>query len=307
MKMKERLQSLITQGDLDIALKELLKHTKNLENPKYHQEAINLSARWEKIQQEKRMKTSSYEDQNITQSQITTAALSLAQRLPIDSDKRVGGIWKGKGAKWGGRIVVLIGLLAGVAEMTGYSLRDLLISSSIESFSVSVLVHGKEGRDDKILTNGKVILDIGGNRIEEELNSQGEAIFPALRKEYIGKSAFISIDHPQPYKPTKRNKEYVLKQGQSIYLEVELTGIDKIWGKVVDYETEQMLDSVRVSVRRAFAYTDSFGHFELAIPDSLQGKTIEVQFFKKGYQVDFQSVSPHVKPNIGVLLKPAQP
>ena len=301
--MKKRLQGLIANGDLEIALTELLRETQNLENPKFHKEALNLSARWEKLQQEKRLQTTSYEDQSLAHARITNAALELAQRIP-NEDKKFNSLFKGKWAKWGGGMVVMIGVLAGIAEFSGYSLRDLFSTTSIESFSVSVLVHGEEGRDDKIITNGKVILDIGGNRIEEEINSQGEAIFPALRKDYIGRSAFISIDHPQPYKPTERNKEYILEQGQSIYLEVELTGIDKIWGKVVDFETEKLLDSVRVSIRQAFTYTDPFGKFELPIPDSLQGKSVEVQFFKPGYKVGFQSVSPHLKPNIGESLKP---
>ena len=301
--MKERLRNLIAEGDLEIALKDLLEGTRNLENPKYHQEAVNLSARWEEVQKEERLKTSTYEEQRISRSQITTATLNLVQRLPNNEDKKVGGILTSTWAKWGGGMIVLIGVLAGMAELTGYSLIDLFFGSPLESFSVSVLVHGQEGKDDKILTNGKVILDIGGNRIEEEVNSQGEAIFPALRKEYIGKSALISLDHPQPYKPTERNKEYILTQGQSIYLEVELKGIDKIWGKVMDYETERTLDSVRVSVRKAFTYTNPFGQFELRIPDSLQGKTIEVQFDKVGYKTATQSVTPHLKPNIGESLK----
>ncbi|MCB0843755.1 MAG: hypothetical protein KDE26_10925, partial [Bacteroidetes bacterium] len=247
--MDKYIQKLISQGDQDIALKELLKATKGLDNPKFHQEAVHLSARWEANQQEKRQGTTSSEDYNITQAQITAAILELTQRLPENLKGHSQSILQSKWVKWSGAAVVFIGVLAGLAKLSGYSLKDLFTNQPIESFSVSVLVHGKEGRDDKILTNGKAILDIGGNRIEEEINSQGEAIFPALRKEYIGKSAFISIDHPQPYYPTHRNKEYILQQGQSIYLEVALTGINKIWGKVMDFETEQMLDSVRVSVR----------------------------------------------------------
>ena len=301
--MNKHIQELVSQGDQDIALKKLLRATKRLENPKFHQEAVHLSSRWEANEKEKRLGTISSEDHSVTQAQITEAILELAKRLPENSKAGFQSILKTKWAKWSGAIVVLIGVLAGLAELSGYSLKDLFGNQPIESFSVSVLVHGKEGRDDKIITNGKVILDIGGNRIEEEINSQGEAIFPALRKEYIGKSAFISIDHPQPYYPTNRNKEYILKQGQSIYLEVGLTGINKIWGKVMDFETEQMLDSVRVSVRKAFTYTDPFGKFELAIPDSLQGKTIEVQYVKPGYQVLFEETSPHLNPNIGISLK----
>ena len=300
--MNKRIQELVSQGEQDLAIQELLKATRNLENPRFHKEAVNLSARWKKTQQEKRQGTTSYEQQSIFQTRITAALLELAHELPDHQPANPLHFLKSKWAKWGGAMVVLIGVLAGVAQFSGYSLKDLFSSQSIESFAVSVLVHGKEGRDDKIITNGKVILDIGGNRIEEEINSQGEAIFPALRKEYIGKSAFISIDHPQPYFPTHRNQEYILKQGQSIYLEVALTGINKIWGKVMDADTEQMLDSVRVSVRSAFTYTDAFGKFELSIPDSLQGKTVEVQYFKEGYQVYFEDTSPHLKPNIGIAL-----
>ncbi|MCB0852169.1 MAG: hypothetical protein KDD63_08115, partial [Bacteroidetes bacterium] len=181
--MDKYIQKLISQGDQHIALKELLKATKGLDNPKFHQEAVHLSARWEANQQEKRQGTTSSEDYNITQAQITAAILELTQRLPENLKGHSQSILQSKWVKWSGAAVVFIGVLAGLAKLSGYSLKDLFTNQPIESFSVSVLVLGKEGRDDKILTNGKAILDIGGNRIEEEINSQGEAIFPALRKE----------------------------------------------------------------------------------------------------------------------------
>ena len=156
-------------------------------------------------------------------------------------------------------------------------------ANSTDEFSLSVLVLWKEGKDERILTNGKVILDIGGNLIEEEINSEGVAIFPELRKDYFGKSALIALDHPQPYKPTERNKEFILKQGQFILFEVELP-VYIMSGDVIDSKTGKRMDSVRVSYRNKFTYSNKLGSFELEIPYAIKVEMIDVRFYKPGYE-----------------------
>ncbi len=200
---------------------------------------------------------------------------------------------------------VIIALLAGLAELTGYSLRDLLGKREVESFSVTVLVHGKKGKDDRILRDqGYVVLDFGKARQEASINEKGEATFKEIPIGFLGQAALISINHPQPYLPKDSNKEYQLEDKKSIYLEVELKGLHKITGRIRDFDTEQPLDSVRVSYQRSFAYTDQVGWFELQIPDSIQSKFIKVNFYKAGYKMeDVDSIAPHLQQPIGLALK----
>jgi len=202
-------------------------------------------------------------------------------------------------------IGVVIGIPAGIAEITGYSIRDFFNGNEPDSFSVTVLVHGKEGKDDRILKNqGKVILDIGGDRKEEEINSQGEATFKELPKGFTNQMSLISIDHQQPYFPVNRDKKYKLTPYEIIYLEVELKGINKIKGRIIDAATEKYLDSVRVSIENVATLTDKFGWFELEIPEDIQAKFVSVNFFKKGYAIeDLDSIAPHTKQTIEIALK----
>lgn len=200
---------------------------------------------------------------------------------------------------------VIVALFAGIAEISGFNLKDLFGDSSIDSFSVTVLVHGKEGRDDRILRKqGEVVLDFGTTREEAPIDDEGEATFKELPLGYVGEKATISIDHPQPYFPTDRNAEYTLEQGKAIYLEVELAGMDKVQGRVLDFQTEEPLDSVRVSYRDVATYTDDFGWYELEIPPDMQTKFVRLNFYKTGYKMqDIDSIAPHTQQEIGILLE----
>jgi len=168
-----------------------------------------------------------------------------------------------------------------------------------------VLVHGKDGKNDRILRGqGVVNLDFGNTREEEAINKKGEATFKELPAKFIGKKALITVTHPQPYSSVEKDKEYVLTPDQSIYIEVELKGIDEVYGRVLDFESETPLDSVRVSHRNIAAYSNKFGWFKLNIPPDIQSKFINLNFQKEGYQMEnMDSIAPHTKQEIGITLK----
>lgn len=200
---------------------------------------------------------------------------------------------------------VIVSLLVGLGELTGASFMKLGGSKKADSFSVTVLVHGKEGKDHRILRNqGKVTLDFGTTRQEASINEKGEATFKELPLRYLGQAALISIDHPQPYFPVERNAEYQLERGKSIYLEIELKGIDKIQGRVLDYQSEEPLGGVRVSYRDVYTFTDEVGWYQLNIPPDKQAKFIRVSFYKEGYRMEsLDSIAPHTQQEIGISLK----
>lgn len=200
---------------------------------------------------------------------------------------------------------VIFSLLASIKELTGFNFQGLFNGRNIDSFSVTVLVHGKGGKDDRILrSQGKAFLDIGATRVEASINEKGEATFKELPIGYLGEKALIGIDHPQPYFPVERGREYTLERGRAIYLEVELKGMDKLRGRVLDHQTEGPLDSVRVSYQNIAVYTDKFGWYELNIPPDKQAKFIRLNFYKDGYQMeDVDSIAPHIQQEAGIYLK----
>ena len=271
--MKARLQKLIAQGKTPQAIRQLLKITQQLKKADLYNEVILQSGRFETYEKAKRQGLASFEEKGISLAQIHRALLEITDRLTNEEWAQVFGeaepqvilvpdpFFSGRWWQWGLGLGVVIAILVSIVSFSGY---DLLDFGEMDAFSVTVLVHGKKGKDHRILRDqGKVVLDIGNTREEENINSQGEATFKGLSNSYRGKRAIISIDHAQPYFPTQRDVEYILTENKAIYLEVQLEGLHKIQGQIIDFETEQPLDSVRVSVQDTATYSNSFGWYEL--------------------------------------------
>lgn len=321
--MKDHLRELIARGKTKQAIRELQTLSQTFKDEDLRHEVILQANRFEAYERDKRMGTASFEESNLTIARINSALLSIIGRLPAVKEEPSASIsnpkleprpssasgsntpFSGKWWAWVVGIGTIIAILAGIAEFTGYSMRDWWGGETMDAFSVTVLVHGKKGKGDRILRNqGKVVLDIGDTREEESINGEGEATFKGLSSSYRGKQAHLSIDHPQPYFPTDRNQEYLLEKDQAIYLEVELKGLHKIQGRILDFETELPLDSVQVSVQNIATYTDAYGWYELNIPPDRQAKFIKVTLFKKGYgMVHLDSITPHTRQEIDYSLK----
>ena len=312
--MKAHLRQLIARGKTLQAIQELLQITERSGDPNLYHEVILQSGRFETYLQADRRGTLTVEEKDTSLAQVHDALLTIIEQLegeeqisppPTKTTDPSEPPFKAKWWPWVVALSVLITLPAGLAEFSGYSLRDWWEGRTLDAFSVTVLVHGKKGKGDRILRNqGKVILDIGDTREEERIDAKGQATFKGLSLNYRNQKAVISIDHPQPYFPTNRNAEYLLTDQRSIYLEVQLEGLGKIHGRILDYENELPLDSVRVSVQNSATYTDVFGWYELEIPPTQQAKFVKVTFYKAGYQLaHFDSIAPHTGQEIGYSLQ----
>ena len=58
-----------------------------------------------------------------------------------------------------------------------------------------------------------------------------------------------------------------------------------VFGRVVDFETEQPIEGATVTLQDMTVQTDAFGNFRIEIPFAKQDKTQRVQVIKDGYQV----------------------
>ena len=58
-----------------------------------------------------------------------------------------------------------------------------------------------------------------------------------------------------------------------------------VFGRVVDFETEQPIEGATISLQDMTVQTDAFGQFKIEIPFAKQDKTQRVQVAKDGYQV----------------------
>ncbi len=174
-----------------------------------------------------------------------------------------------------------------------------------ETFTFTVFVHGRKGKEDKILTGqGQVCMYLNSMPDKVNIDDDGKATFTEISPTFLNSKVRITINHPQPYQSTHPDSLYVLKKDGVIYLETDLYGMDEIFGEVIDSKTDQYLDSVRVSILDIDAYTNKNGWFDLHIPSEKQNKFQRVSFDKKGYERQvYDSVPVHTRQPFSLTMK----
>lgn len=323
--MKEQIRQLIADGKTSRAIQALRQASSQLEDQDLQDETLIIAARYETYAREKRLGTNSAEEQRLALAQINHALLGILAQLPESSKaleepyadsspsadasrdtKRASIFARRNYWQWVVAASIVIGILAGIAGFSGYSLKDLFSGSGADdTFTVTVFVHGKKGTDERILKNqGQVMLGLRTNEMPGSINEKGEATFKEIPRSFKDKEVRIRIEHPQPYRATRPDSLYRLEPNAAIYVEVALEGMNRLFGRVMDFETEQWLDSVRVSVENIATFTDQYGWFELFIPEDKQRKFQRVSFYKAGYQTeDLDSIPVHTQQQIGISLK----
>ena len=110
--MKQKLQTLLSQGNTKQVIKELLKLTQQQED--LYEETILQSARFEKLSKKKRLGTTSSDEINISLAQINEALLHIINRLENfeETQNKERSWWK-----YVTGAAVIIGILAGLAEI----------------------------------------------------------------------------------------------------------------------------------------------------------------------------------------------
>jgi hypothetical protein len=173
------------------------------------------------------------------------------------------------------------------------------------TFVFTVFVHGKSGKEDKILKGqGEVCLYLNSRPEKAKIDDDGRATFTEISPTFLAKRVRITIDHPQPYQSTHVDSLYLLERDGVAYVETELQGMEKIFGEVLDFQTGMLMDSVRVSIYDIESYTNKNGWFQLDIPADKQAKFQRVAFDKKGFQREvYDSVPVHTRQPFSVTMK----
>ena len=179
---------------------------------------------------------------------------------------------------------------------------------SKQPFNLKVNVFGEEGKHDLVLKEqGQVVLKLpdGYEPLKQKINENGEAMFTKIDAELLGKSIPIFIEHNQPYQSLQPDSLYVLNRDATIDLTVKLNNLHQLTGKIIDFNTEQPLEDVRVSIHpKVFTFTNDFGEFILEIPEDYQQKFQEVTLNKKGYKSEtFSKVPIHTQDRFNTSLE----
>ncbi len=304
--VKNAILKLISSGKTAEALDKLLSMEMP---PKDKLLAAQIKASFEKLHRDSLRGILSFEQETTERNRINDRILRF---LDGDDSDTEGFKAKKRNLKWWAYVVavgVLAGILGGITEFSGWNLKGISQRGDLDdTFTVTVFIHGKKGKDDRILkTQGQVMLGLRTNEMPGSINEKGEATFKEIPRNFKDVRVPIRIEHPQPYRSTHPDSLYLLKPNTAIYIEVALEGTNRIFGKVMDFKTEQWLDSVRVSIENLDTYTDQFGWFELNIPEDKQHKFQRVSFYKKGYSItEIDSIPVHVQREIQVSLQKAK-
>jgi len=301
-KEKNTIFNLVSSGNIVEALDTLL----SMELPAKDKVLVaQIKASFENLQRESRKGVLSFEQETTERNRITDRLLRV---LNGDESDPKSFKTKHRDRKWWEYIIrfgILMGILGGIAEFSGWNLMKLLDGSgSDDTFTVTVFVHGKKGKFDRILKDqGQVMLGVRTNEMSCSINEKGEATFKEIAIGFKGQKVPIRIEHSQPYLAIHPDSLYTLEPNAAIYLEIALEGTDRVFGKVMDFNTEQWLDSVRVSIENQATFTDKFGWFELYIPKDKQRKYQRVSFFKNGYKIEeLDSIPVHTQKEIQISL-----
>ena len=134
---------------------------------------------------------------------------------------------------------------------------------------------------DKILNHGSLILDIGEQRLDKQLNENGEVTFAGVPSRYLGKSVNI-IPQIKGYK-IKGSNLISIPDDRIIYLELEERKDSTVLrGRVIN-ETGNPVDSVIIDIESGLAssVTDEKGLFTVIVPAS-KGETVLLTALKNG-------------------------
>ena len=123
MSKKAKLRKQLADGKTRQVIDQVVQHSRKDQD--LHNDAVSLSARFQKYLREKHGNTTPTEELDIELNRIHSATLDLIRRLPEDAKKSWLSGWRRIAA--GIASVVVFG--AAVAELSGYSLRDLFVKN----------------------------------------------------------------------------------------------------------------------------------------------------------------------------------
>lgn len=134
---------------------------------------------------------------------------------------------------------------------------------------------------EKVLNYGSLILDIGEQRLDKQINENGEVTFAGVPSRYLGKPVNI-ISQIKGYK-IKGSSLIAIPENRIIYLELEERRDSTLLrGRVIN-ETGNPVDSVIIDIESGLAssISDANGLFTIIIPAS-KGETVLLTALKNG-------------------------
>ena len=156
------------------------------------------------------------------------------------------------------------------------------------SFSMTIFIHGPGGPQDSILrSQGKLVMDLKGNRRFESIDEKGAAHFLGIPAEFRAQPVPISLDAEGFELADPGLRKLV---GESLYLPARKR-VGRLYGMVAGEHGEPLAGAF-LGTGEFMTRTDTVGRFELTIPgDKVRGEmTLDVR--ASGFQPQTLAVTP---------------
>lgn len=300
--MKNELQHLIAQGKTEQALDQLISLSEQAGYEDVREEALLQSARYQKYVKGKRQGTSNSEEQQTSISRINEAVLHLIGQLPDDLNPKIDSSIPRSSSEqiskpWWQWVVgggVIIGILGGIAEFSGYNLQSIFGSEVTAPLQLTVYVHGPDGPQDIIIEKeGKLIADFGNRRDTRQIGEDGRTNFGEIGRRFLGKAIGLFIE-AEGYEVSYPDSVYIY-QGEPIYLAVKRDSqLGIVQGKVRSRDGESFLSNVLIEVAGMTTSTDSLGNFYLGLPEEQWRNEYHIYARKNGYQLKEEKYYPKI-------------
>ncbi len=236
MVSKFELKKLLSQGKTKAVIERLAKI--QIPNRELENVILMITAQFNHLENEYHKGVLSQDDYNIESNRIIHRIIMLIDTFDEFPKSSPPIVWTAtpnqKKAVTAIGVVGGIALIANISQISGCNLKDMLgcnrpMSSS--SSSVTVFVHGKNGKLDLILRQkGYVLLDVPNeDRKKELIDDKGAATFKNVK---IGDKVMMNVDLEEPYRSVKSDSIYTIPSNGSLYLEVALQNQEKIYGQV---------------------------------------------------------------------------
>lgn len=123
--------------------------------------------------------------------------------------------------------------------------------------------------DNKIITDGEIILDLGSQRLVRKIDSNGEVIFADLPSQFLNSEVLIN-SRVEGYR-TKSNKNIEIPKSRVIYLKLtEIKDSTVVRGTVIDSDGNLVAEaSLNFNSGISACTTDAEGNFTTTLPFSI--------------------------------------
>lgn len=286
--LKNKLKTQIAQGKLDNVIQTLLTET----NGQLHNDVVQLSSRFESFKQQKIQGILSHNEITLEQNKLTNTLLSIVNNLseevtnnstkrnaenPLEKESNNSSApstpisekssWK----KWLTIAAAILASLAAVAELSGYSLKDIFSDSSEqEALTLTVKVRAEDGTRP-LKGEGDLVIDYGNGTQTIPIDNEGKIDLREIPSHLKGNTISIMLEHPKyegvkSFHPEEAQVEYILNGQPITYLVQmkEMYGI--VQGRVLSRDGNRYLENVLIEVDGETFRTDEYGKIYIKMP-----------------------------------------